>query len=721
MFQISYKVYPLVIFLWTSMLLLIASGCKDNNTHTPPPTETVQSVPSPSPQPSPSPFRSTSNPNTPMLTLLPVEENEIISILPKPTDQFTNTIVFFLLDISTSIEKLCEPEFQDWRTQIPEFLITYAHEYHYKTRGRNEEFKIGWATFPTTTAPIEVTLNNLDYFDTYSNDTDSWHTKLTTALQTSSEGLGYENALNATIEGLGDKSYNEYQKIVILISDTYLSYTYPRSDVEIEKAAITSALATIPDDWRLYVVQLPCTKTANYWSLQNIQDDTGFWSAEIQGYQDVIGKEFHINLLNRNNLSSVGNVVDRLFQSDDSVLQNLLPWDPQAKHHGWGRILGQNISLADDSPANWFTYGDTSRLDITAVAINMPGFTLSAMGNPVAHSFSVSNPILHESNYTNQNSQNSCADYNWELKGIDIPTNSVGIFWWEAKYEIPQIHVNVIPSLSMTNTTSFDVEATLAGGGNFTSCYQGRLKINDYIYGDANEEVQFREINNLSWTNISYDANQMPPPKFSIVVEIVLKTSSAVLAESQKTDVMVYFFPELQNANISGQKDPNDSEKTITISTLNMEFSFITQEYYEPHAFPQPKIYLLTALTRREQKNWQQGEESCVKNNSENTVPSHDDKYGLVVEEGQLYAYPDKDNDVFIVDNRLTDEGKISIAMQDYWLDACGYKRLFLEWDQNDQSINWPNVICDLSKRNELNELNQPCQPSELKIITLTP
>lgn len=618
-------------------------------------------------------------PTTPDISATPIIDSPVLSdefyevvSLPPPTDNFTNTVAVFLLDVSTSIADLCEPEFQEWRTQVPEFFITYAHAYHSKERGRNEEFKIGWTTFPTRAEqPFNLNLESLSAFDNY-ND---WHGRLQNDLIPPSTGLGFADALDNTVEQLSDNEYSGYQKVIFLISETYLDYQRDSTEeVDTEKALITQSLNKIPADWRLYIIQLPCNQANNDYGQNRRLSDTGWWREILQDYA-------YIHLLDRNDLSTHKSVADALFMhNDDQVLNSLLPWEPQAGQHGWGWI--------DGNPATWQTDGDTNRLDITAVAINANGFQLNSDGNFPAHL----NPFLFTYSHERQNADTGCPNYTWTFHGKDLTEDTIGIFWWQAQYPSPQLIINnVFPSTILSNPQSFGIAATLIGSPNFTACYRGRLNIDNEIHPDR------KDINSLHWSEIAYEPSGTNL-QFQVAVEI--ERYSGFPPISQRSDILirseqqieVNFTPVLVEDSIHLACPTCSDSRSITTTVVSMAFDYAAARHYGLASDPVPQLFLLTGKSNDEQSlldctqglNFQSGE-----------APEHNDKLKWDGLGSLLYAYPIPAS---IVDNSPSPDPARSIVVQipQTWLVYCAYTDLLLQWSAE---IGGSSVVCSLEQR----------------------
>lgn len=707
MFPVKNRLKLLVVLTVWATIFFTACGTEDNPTSATPLTPVTTE---PDHGATPSPMATT--PVGAIPAGIPSEGEP-----PPAEDDFTNTVAVFLLDVSTSIADLCEPEFQEWRAQIPEFIITYAHAYHHNEHGRNDEFKIGWATFPTRSGEsLDLNPEGLNAFDDYA----AWNSKLENDLATYESGMGFSRALDDAVEHLNDGKYNEYQKVIFLISETYLDYKRDSSsDVPDEQKSIEQSLNNIPEGWRLYIIQLPCQTVVDAYKKNRRDADIEFWDTTVQSIQSTPTPIQSTYLLHRDKLTTIKSVADALFkENNDPVLQSLLPWEPQTGRHGWGWIDGQKVVLQNGAPAAWQTDGDTSSLNIMAVAVNTNGFQLFADNKPVGNrAYPLSNAntsMLYNYIYSPQQvNDGACKNYGWGFQPETSNQNTVGIFWWQASYPTLELTATVAPSITMNNPHSFSVIATLRGGDN--SCYQGQLKINDQIYRNAQGRPELRDIPDLSWYDIPYDPSKIPL-QFPVIVEILRRNSIIVsqrpniLMPSPKQSVDINFTPVWQ-----GTSCPTCSiSKTMTTTVVSLSFDYASHYHHGVPTPLNPEVYLLTKETRRGQMAGPTDEEDegCNQGNlgKDNLLPIlNNDDYVLENHVPSLYAYKvDMDGDNIGVETGPGPQFQttITVKIPETWQTFCAYTQLLLQWPNELNKDNWRSILCTLEPGGSCEEHN---------------
>lgn len=698
MFQTRSEVQLLIMLSIWAVILFTACERNERNdstpTSAPAPTTSNGTLSDGSPTPDNDPTTQT-----------PVPSPGVVATetLPPPRDNFANTAAVFLLDVSTSIQDLCEPQFQEWRADIPQFFVTYAHAYHHNERGRNEEFKIGWATFPTPPGEsLNLSLEGLNAFANYPE----WNGKLENDLATYRDGLGFSDALDNVVKKLSGNEYNEYQKIIFLISDAYLNYRNSSPEVTDEQGRISQSLKNIPEDWHLYIIQLPCNKADEEYPLDSLNRDIDYWHQTVQDIN-------HVHLLHRNELSTLKSVADALFKNNnDTALQSLLPWEPQAGRYGWGWIDGQNITLENGDPPTWQTDGDTIDLNITAVAIDTNGFQLFAdsktVGNRVYPAPNSNTSLLYTYYYNPQQiADGNCEIYEWGFQPQNSSDNTVGIFWWQASYPELELTVTVDPPTVMNNPHSFSVNATLHDGDD--SCYQGQLKINGQIYLNAQGRPELRDIINLSWYDIPYDPSKIPL-QFPVIVEILRRNSIIISQRSNilmlsTTLVDINFTPVMHSSSIDLECPTCSISNPITKTVVSLTLDYASHHHYRVSAPLNPEIYLLTEKTRHRQIAI-----GCNQAKLGDVVPVLDNNdYVLQNNTPTLYAYRlDIGNGNVWVETGLGPQFKTTITAKipKSWQTYCAYTGLLLQWPDELNQDNWPTILCPLEPGEACEEQN---------------
>jgi hypothetical protein len=680
MFQIK-NITRLFVIVTVSSLFLVACGGRAVE------PESAPTQAASGPNPAPPDYGTLNDPptfpsdptNQTLSDHTPPESNEE---LPLPQDSFRPTAAAFLVDVSTSINELCEPEIQTWRTAVPEFFITYAYNYHYIERGRDEDFQIGWSVFPPEEgASFDLKMRGLGGFGNYSE----WNNEFTNDLKPNRDGLGFADVLASAVEELNMPRYNDHQKVIFLISETYLSYTHIKDVVDEEKDRIIESLRNLPEGWQLYVVQLPCTgeNTVNSvtYTAPRLYPDIIWWRTEI-------AKHAGIHLLDRDDLSGLSSVVGALFDhnDDDDSLKSLLPWQLEPGRHGWGWIDGQNVILENGDFGAWQTDGDMSVLNLKVVAINAHGFQLDPAGIFDSHY----NPLLYTYSHERQNPGLGCPNYIWTLRGKDSTEETVGIFWWHAQYPSYQIEITNALPMPADNPQSLFIEASILGPY-FKTCYKVQL-----IIGDESDLNNEDVASKLTWSDIPFNPSKTGL-QFTVAVQIARMYSDnsvsqrpTILARSEQY-IEVKFTPVLSGQSFSFGCPTCEVSRFSATTTVSMTFDYATISHYESDNVPVPQLFLLT-----DKSNDHQSTLGCTQENfPHGTVqPEHNDRFRWNAFESVYYAYQIAPN----LDESSTENLAriINVDIPQTWLDYCAYTDLLLQWPEQ---ISLSIVKCSLQEQ----------------------
>lgn len=460
---------------------------------------------------------------------------ENVEKLTSSGDEFEPTAIFFLLDVSKSMEDLCSERHLEALAEIPHFIVSFMRAYHLDEHGRDDEIQIGWATYPKRSdESLQPQLNNLQWY----SDNPGWHRQLRTDVTEFEPGLDHDKSV-ATVISTMEEIVPHHKKVVIVITDAFFTYNFQPDDsiVEEERRYFRTDLPnSLSDDTSVVILQLPCD--VEHPNLYDYEGDMAVWSSFDRNSEQT-------SILLDSNFSN-RNAIKHLFEAAEASLNHLSPITASNNDEqlNWGWIDNSEPSV------RWRSPGDTEYLDLKIIASGSPGFEFCELQNEECRwkdpqlRTQLDNDLLFLSQAQPDVPQN-CGVQQWLLNSSrDATDDFVGIYWWKARPHTIDLTVVPTDTVRFINQMHFDIQAKMNASGSLDRCYEVRLYYQTESQQTCvvNAEVQ----DTVRWW-IPYNPEQVGLKPLDIHVGVyrkVMQPDQQEVVEKTSTQVVGEYFPE---------------------------------------------------------------------------------------------------------------------------------------------------------------------------------